>query len=304
VIICVRWILLLGAAAKAQLILPLVERPFAVKPPLEARAFRIDSSWWALVARMELKTWQDYAFDSHIQVQWRLYSEEGKLIAETLLSVPDTLYLLVHFHWRLPAALAAHWAYLEAFPETLPEKAHYARLYLPAPLVQAYPLQPEPWLHSPLRLMERAGKVRQISLGDSLWEVFFEPAQVDTAWPLLPYILDDHKPRWAYTPCAWYVRGDTTQVLWTCGLAGPPPKKLNLPPTHRPDAQKHFSGFKPGDRTDRGFIYAKWGPPDLRLYTTSMETWVYTRTRISFTFERKGHEWVLQRRLEYQAVWK
>jgi hypothetical protein len=100
------------------------------------------------------------------------------------------------------------------------------------------------------------------------------------------------------------VRGDTTQVLWTCGLAGPPPKKLNLPPTHRPDAQKHFSGFRPGDRTDRGLIYAKWGPPDLRLYTTSMETWVYARTKISFTFERKGHEWVLQRRLEYQAVWK
>ncbi len=168
---------------------------------------------------MELETWQDYAFDSHIQVQWRLYSEEGKLIAETLLSVPDTFSLLVHFRWRLSAGLAAHWVYLEAFPETLPEKAHYARLYLPAPLVQAYPLQPEPWLHSPLRLMERAGKVHQLSLGDSLWEVFFEPARVDTAWPLLPYILDGYKPRWAYTPCAWVCAGRYHAGLldlWAC----------------------------------------------------------------------------------------
>ncbi len=303
-IVCVRWILLLVAAAKAQLILPLVERPFAVRPSLEVRAFRVDSSWWAFVAHVDMGAWQDYAFDSHIQVQWRLYSEEGNLIAETLLSVPDTLSLQVHFRWRLPAALAAQWVYLEVFPETLPEKAHYTRLYLSGLPVQAYPLQSGLWLHSPLRLMESAGKVHQLSPGDSLWEVFFDSARVDTAWPLLPHILTDYKPRWAYTPCAWYIRGDTSQVFWTCGLPGPPPKKLNLSPTRRTDAQKRFAGFKPGDRTDPGLIYAKWGPPDLRLYTTSMETWVYTQARVSFTFERKGHEWVLQRRLEYQAVWK
>jgi len=300
----VRWTLLLVAAAKAQLILPLVERPFAVKHPLEARAFRIDSSQWTFVVQVEMGEWQDYAFDSLIQVQWRLYSEEGKLVAETLLLVPDTFSLPVHFRWHLPATLAGQWAYLEAFPETISEKAYYTRLYLPGFRVQAYPLQPVSWINSPLLLMDKAEKVYQLSPGDSLWNVFFEPARVDTAWPLLPYTLDTYKPRWAYTPCAWHLRGDTSQLFWTCELPGSPPKKLRLPPARRTDAQKRFAGLKPGDRTDFGLIYAKWGPPDLRLYTTSIETWVYTRARISFTFERKGQEWVLQRRLEYQAVWK
>jgi hypothetical protein len=35
-----------------------------------------------------------------------------------------------------------------------------------------------------------------------------------------------------------------------------------------------------------------------------METWVYTKQKLSFVFERQGQDWVLQRRLEYQAVWK
>jgi hypothetical protein len=48
----VRWLLLV-VGAKAQLILPLVERPYLFQPPLETRAFRLNSTKWALFIRIE-----------------------------------------------------------------------------------------------------------------------------------------------------------------------------------------------------------------------------------------------------------
>jgi hypothetical protein len=302
-IACVRWLLLV-VGAKAQLILPLVERPYLLQPPLEARAFRLDSTKWALFIHIDLSEWMDYAFDSLLKVQMRLYGEEGRLIAETLLALPEAPKWQGPISWQLPPALANQWTYIEAFPETIPEKAFYARCYFPGHFVRAYPLQTGPWLSEPITLMDTAGRTHQLKVGDSLWQYFFEPARVDTAWPLLPYILTGYKPRWASTPCAWYLKGDSSQVFWTCALSTPPPKKLNLNPTRQAEARQRFSHTKPGDRTDFGLIYASWGPPDLRLYTTNMETWVYTKQKLSFVFERQGQDWVLQRRLEYQAVWK
>ncbi len=296
--------LLLVAAAKAQLVLPILERPYLQRPPLEVKAFRIDSLQWAVVGRIEMANWLDYAFDSLIQVRFRLYGEDKQLLADTLLALPSQPTWQGHFHWLLSPALSDKWVYLEVFPDVLPEGAYHTRLYLPAGKVEGYPLSPGAWLTPPITIIAMGVHTYQVMSGDSLWQVFFEPARVDTSWPPLPYVLRKSIPRRVYTPCAWHLKGDTTQVFWTCALPGNPPKKLSLNPTWRQEARQRFSALKPGDRTDFGLIYASLGPPDLRLYTTTLETWVYTRQKLSFIFDRQGQDWILQRRIEYQAVWR
>jgi len=294
--------LLLVAAAKAQLVLPIVERPYRLVPPLEVKAFRMDTTQWALVGRIEMTDWLDYAFDSLLQV--RLYAEDKQLLAETLLALPYSPTWRGHFHWPLSPTLSDRWAYLEAFPEGLPEIALYTRIYLPGSMVRAYPLSEGAWLTTPTTIFTVDSGAHETMPGDSLWESFFEPARVDTTWPPLPYVFTRPTSRRLYTTCAWYLKGDTSQVFWTCALPGTPPKKLSLNPARQVEARQRFAGPKPGDRSDFGLIYASLGPPDLRLYTTSMETWVYARQKLSFIFDRQGQDWILQRRIEYQAVWK
>lgn len=296
--------LLLAAAAEAQLVLPILERPYLRQAPLEAKAFRIDSLRWVVVGRVEMAYWLDYAFDSLIQVRFRLYGEDNQLLAETLLALSSQPTWQGHFHWSLSPTLSDKWVYLEVFPEAFPEGACYTRLYLPGGIVQGYLLVTGAWLSPPITFFTLGGGAYQVMPGDSLWGVFFEPARVDTSWPPLPYVLSKSTRRRVYTPCAWHLKGDTTQVFWTCTLPGNPPKKLSLNPTWRQEARQRFSALKPGDRTDFGLIYASLGPPDLRIYTTTLETWVYVRQKLSFVFDRQGQDWVLQRRIEYQAVWK
>jgi len=296
--------LLLVAAAKAQLVLPILERPYPQRPPLEVRAFRIDSLQWAVVGRIEMADWLDYAFDSLIQVRFRLYGENKQLLAETLLALPSHTVWKGHFQWSLSPTLSDKWVYLEAFPDGLAEGAYYTLIYLPGGIVRAYPLSEGAWLTTPITIITVEAQAYQAVPGDSLWRSFFEPAQVDTSWPPLPYVFTKYAPRWTYTPCAWHLKGDTSQVFWTCTLPGNPPKKLSLNSTWQLEARQRFASFKPGDRTDFGLIYASFGPPDLRLYTTTMETWVYTQQKLSFIFDRRGQDWILQRRMEYQAVWK
>ncbi len=296
--------LLLVAAAEAQLLLPLIERPYLIEPPLVGKAFRTDTNEWVIVSRIVRSDWMDYAFDSLVEVRFRLYEEGGRLIAETLMALPLSATWRGHFQWHLTPLIADQWTYLEAFPESVSEKASYTRLYFPGGVVSAYPIYESSWLSPPIQVVDTRGHLHQVMPGDSLWRVFFEPARVDTAWPSLPYVLTEYKPRWSDTPCAWYLRGDSTQVFWTCTLTGAPPRKLNLNPVRQVEALRSFASSKPGDRTDFGLIYAAWGPPDIRIYTTSMETWVYMKQKVSFTFERRQREWLLQRRIEYQAVWK
>jgi len=300
---CVYYLLLV-AAAKAQLVLPIVERPYLLRPPVDVKTFRLDSTRWAIVGYLEMTDWLDYAFDSLIEVRFRLYDEDKQILAETLLALPAMTQWEGHFLWTLSPTLSDKWIYLGVFPEGFPEKAYYTRVYLPIGIVQAYPLSGGAWLTPPVKVVDGDGHFYWVMSGDSLWGYFFEPARVDTAWPLLPYLFTKYTARWTYTPCAWYLKGDSSQVFWTCAFSGTPPKKLSMNPTRRAEAQKRFASSKPGDRTDFGLIYAAYGPPDLRIYTTTMETWVYTQQKLSFTFDRQGREWVLQRRIEYQAVWK
>ncbi len=290
-------------AVSAQPLLPLVERPFSSSPALWTRTSRIDSTLWAWTIQVKLSDWEDYAFDTLIEVRFRLHSEEKKTYADTVIALPMGALWRGSFLWPLSSDLAAQWIYLEAAPKEVPELALYARVYLPAGIAKAHVESLSALLSLPTALRLRDGRSLSLTPQDTLWSQFFEPALVDTALPALPYVLTSTKVRWIRIPCAWHLRGDTAQVFWTCGLPAPTyTKRPN--PTWQTEARFLFSDRKPGERTDFGLIYTAWGPPPLRLYTTTYETWVYPAQKLSFQFQREGSTWRLQRRLEYQAVWK
>jgi GWxTD domain-containing protein len=78
------------------------------------------------------------------------------------------------------------------------------------------------------------------------------------------------------------------------------------------DANRLFTSYKEGWKTDKGMIYIVLGPPDRIQRNREREVWVYNRrpnvSEINFTFTKKSNQFVedhyeLVRFMEYQPVW-
>ncbi|OIN55824.1 GWxTD domain-containing protein [Arsenicibacter rosenii] len=78
------------------------------------------------------------------------------------------------------------------------------------------------------------------------------------------------------------------------------------------DANRLFTTYKEGWKTDKGMIYVVLGPPDRVQRSRDREVWVYNRranvSEINFTFNRKPNQFVedhyeLVRYMEYQPIW-
>ncbi|WP_027302857.1 GWxTD domain-containing protein [Rudanella lutea] len=78
------------------------------------------------------------------------------------------------------------------------------------------------------------------------------------------------------------------------------------------EANRLFTTYKEGWKTDKGMIYIVLGPPDRVQRSRDREVWVYNRranvSEINFTFNRKPNQFVddhyeLVRFAEYQPVW-
>ncbi|QJD77387.1 GWxTD domain-containing protein [Spirosoma rhododendri] len=78
------------------------------------------------------------------------------------------------------------------------------------------------------------------------------------------------------------------------------------------DANRLFTTYKEGWKTDKGMIYIVLGPPDRIQRNREREVWVYNRrpnvSEINFTFTKKSNQFVedhyeLVRFMEYQPVW-
>jgi GWxTD domain-containing protein len=78
------------------------------------------------------------------------------------------------------------------------------------------------------------------------------------------------------------------------------------------DANRLFTTYKEGWKTDKGMIYIVLGPPDRIQRNREREVWVYNRrpnvSEINFTFTKKPNQFVedhyeLVRFMEYQPVW-
>lgn len=78
------------------------------------------------------------------------------------------------------------------------------------------------------------------------------------------------------------------------------------------DANRLFTTYKEGWKTDKGMIYIVLGPPDRVQRNREREVWVYNRranvSEINFTFTKKPNQFVedhyeLVRYIEYQPIW-
>lgn len=78
------------------------------------------------------------------------------------------------------------------------------------------------------------------------------------------------------------------------------------------DANRLFTSYKEGWKTDKGMIYIVLGAPDRVQRNREREVWVYNRrtnvSEISFTFTKKPNQFVedhyeLVRYIEYQPIW-
>ncbi|WP_234733112.1 GWxTD domain-containing protein [Tellurirhabdus bombi] len=78
------------------------------------------------------------------------------------------------------------------------------------------------------------------------------------------------------------------------------------------EANRLFTSFKEGWKTDKGMIYIVLGPPDRVQRSRDREVWIYNQranvSEINFTFNRKPNQFVedhyeLVRYMEYQPVW-
>ncbi|GAB4002735.1 hypothetical protein GCM10028807_61930 [Spirosoma daeguense] len=78
------------------------------------------------------------------------------------------------------------------------------------------------------------------------------------------------------------------------------------------EANRLFTSFKEGWKTDKGMIYIVLGPPDRVQRNREREVWVYNRranvSEINFTFTKKPNQFVddhyeLVRYIEYQPIW-
>ncbi|WP_460638802.1 GWxTD domain-containing protein [Larkinella harenae] len=78
------------------------------------------------------------------------------------------------------------------------------------------------------------------------------------------------------------------------------------------EANRLFTTYKEGWKTDKGMIYIVLGPPDRVQRSRDREVWVYNQranvSEINFTFNRKPNQFVedhyeLVRYVEYQPIW-
>jgi GWxTD domain-containing protein len=78
------------------------------------------------------------------------------------------------------------------------------------------------------------------------------------------------------------------------------------------EANRLFTSYKEGWKTDKGMIFIVMGPPDRVQRGKDREVWVYSQranfSEINFTFNRRPNQFVedhyeLQRYVEYQPIW-
>jgi GWxTD domain-containing protein len=78
------------------------------------------------------------------------------------------------------------------------------------------------------------------------------------------------------------------------------------------EANRLFTTYKEGWKTDKGMVYIIMGTPDEVKHSKDRESWVYSQranyTDINFTFNRRPNQFAedhyeLQRYVEYQAIW-
>ncbi|NBB19170.1 GWxTD domain-containing protein [Runella sp. CRIBMP] len=78
------------------------------------------------------------------------------------------------------------------------------------------------------------------------------------------------------------------------------------------EANRLFTTYKEGWKTDKGMIFIVMGPPDRVQRSKDREVWVYSQranfSEINFTFNRRANQFVedhyeLQRYVEYQPIW-
>jgi GWxTD domain-containing protein len=78
------------------------------------------------------------------------------------------------------------------------------------------------------------------------------------------------------------------------------------------EANRLFTSYKEGWKTDKGMIYVVMGAPDRVTRGKDREVWVYSQranfSEVNFTFNRRQNQFVedhyeLQRYVEYQPIW-
>ncbi len=297
---------LLVLCAKAQLTLPLIERPFLEAPPLSAKAFRLPGERWALSLQVQLEPWLDYAFDSTFTLRLRLYSEKT-LVAETLLTTQACNVWTGSFIWSFEA-VGGKFYFLEASAAEAERLSHVCRLWLPPHVVQRWIAAPDGWLPPVVAVYTSEGERDTLSLASPRWQSVFRPARIDTSAPLPPHVQKKGRSAFISTRCAWYVEGDSSQVFWSCVQGILPYASGTSRWAWHPERAKRasllFAGHQPGARTDQGLLYIFLGPPALRLLDLEREAWVYPDLSAAFNFTWNGRRWQLQRRLEYQSLWQ
>lgn len=301
------WLLLL-LGAKAQGFWIERSEEWATQP-LQAMAYQIAPQKWAVVASLALEEWLPYAFDTTIAVRFQL-ADEKAIVAETTLSLSARSHWQGYFFWQLPEKLKKNAFFLIATPTEGPESKYATWLFWPEAITPLWIEQATPFLGDSVRLHWGEGPARLSRRGDSLWQKAFRPALVDTSLPLPPYVLKKpKKTQKVFSPCAWYLGGDTSRIFWSCVWPGrpypAPGASFPAPPQSvGKEAFFRFSDIKPGERTDRGLVFLFLGMPSVRLRSPTQEIWVYPEREVSFYFSFSGGTWVLSRRLEYQALWK
>lgn len=302
----VLWAFLL--AAKAQVLW--IERASeASSPPLQAQAYRISPEEWVFAVKLNLTSWLPYGFDSSVPIRAELIDEKGPL-AETLFTVPLEPHWQGSWRWKLTHQPHSAWVGLQVSCPEAPEEPFFTRFVWPVELTGFWIESASTLLTPPVEVKRPDGTAEKVSPGQARWEAYFVPAPVDTSLPLPPYVLKrKKKPPFVSSSCAWYLRGDTSRVFWTCRWpARPYAAPGGTLPQPAPDqweaAFQRFSDRKPGDRSDRGLIFLFVGEPPLRLLTLSSEVWVYPEERLSFHFVYEEGSWKLVRKLEYQGLWK
>ncbi|MCS6894677.1 MAG: GWxTD domain-containing protein [Bacteroidia bacterium] len=278
--------------------------------PFRAQVYHIGTQEWVLFIHVDMEPWLPYAFDTVLTAKLQVFTEKG-LFAETLLTLPAINRWNGFLRGRFSESLSGQMTAIYLSSVDAPHEAYCTRAYWTSSRTTAWIEAESEILRPPIRVWNSDGQNWVIQPRDSLWGEFFTPASVDTSIPLPPYVL--RSPKRARPPvqmnCAWYLKGDTTRIFWTCDERRPfypcPGASFEAPPAEMwREAYLRFSDRKPGERTDRGMIYLFYGPPNLRILSPKREIWVYPEENISFHFVWENGGWRLVRRLEYQSLWK
>lgn len=273
-------------------------------PLLQARAYRISAKEWVLYMRADLERWMPYVFDSVFSVRLSLHSDKG-LEAEATLTLPAQRHWQGAWRGELPPRLADKPFILRlSYPEAA-EDFLFTWIYLPKGITGLWIASAENVFSTPVLIYDTLSKTYPLSAQDTLWLQFFEPAEVDTSAPLLPYIQRKlRKAKLSPHSGAWYLRGDSSQVFWQ----GYQPTRYgalaNVADSLLQRAFQLFSDTKPGERSDRGLVYLAWGLPPVEILSPFHCIWVYPEKGLTFHFRWRRGTWQLDRRLEYQAAWQ